>query len=88
MTLSNNIAAKPALPKKIEDAQELILKQQEEINKLKESQIALSDANIRIAELFMDRSEEHTSELSHTVISYAVFCLKKKKQKNKKIKNI
>src|SRR5947207_4439438 len=24
------------------------------------------------------RSEEHTSELSHTVISYAVFCLKKK----------
>src|SRR5256885_4084455 len=25
------------------------------------------------------RSEEHTSELSHLVISYAVFCLKKKK---------
>src|SRR5438034_9075551 len=25
------------------------------------------------------RSEEHTSELHHTVISYAVFCLKKKK---------
>src|SRR5438034_5489537 len=25
------------------------------------------------------RSEEHTSESSHTVISYAVFCLKKKK---------
>src|ERR1039457_7459519 len=24
------------------------------------------------------RSEEHTSELSHPVISYAVFCLKKK----------
>src|SRR2546427_10960819 len=30
------------------------------------------------------RSEEHTSELSHSQISYAVFCLKKKK--NKKIK--
>src|SRR5947207_11059940 len=30
------------------------------------------------------RSEEHTSELSHTVISYAVFCLKKKKKKKKK----
>src|SRR5213594_5247202 len=30
------------------------------------------------------RSEEHTSELqSRTLISYAVFCLKKKKQKNK-----
>src|SRR5436190_12314932 len=25
------------------------------------------------------RSEEHTSEPSHTVISYAVFCLKKKR---------
>ena len=31
------------------------------------------------------RSEEHTSELqSRPHISYAVFCLKKKKQKNKK----
>src|SRR6187431_3508566 len=30
------------------------------------------------------RSEEHTSELqSRTVISYAVFCLKKKKKKNR-----
>src|SRR5207253_9166760 len=27
------------------------------------------------------RSEEHTSELHHVAISYAVFCLKKKKQK-------
>src|SRR5256885_10124230 len=26
----------------------------------------------------LERSEEHTSELSHLVISYAVFCLKKK----------
>src|SRR5258708_30764635 len=26
----------------------------------------------------MHRSEEHTSELSHQIISYAVFCLKKK----------
>src|SRR5205807_3393088 len=29
-----------------------------------------------------ERSEEHTSESSHLVISYAVFCLKKKNQKN------
>ena len=29
----------------------------------------------------VQRSEEHTSEPSHTVISYAVFCLKKKKHK-------
>src|SRR5438132_6614711 len=28
------------------------------------------------------RSEEHTSEPSHTVISYAVFCLKKKKHRS------
>src|SRR5438309_4348532 len=27
------------------------------------------------------RSEEHTSELQHSSISYAVFCLKKKKKK-------
>src|ERR1022692_5206026 len=27
------------------------------------------------------RSEEHTSELCHLVISYAVFCLKKKKKR-------
>src|SRR2546422_8566282 len=30
----------------------------------------------------LDRSEEHTSDSSHGYISYAVFCLKKKK-KNK-----
>src|SRR5690242_20785976 len=30
------------------------------------------------------RSEEHTSELSHMSISYAVFCLKKKKKIQKR----
>src|ERR1039457_3737051 len=30
------------------------------------------------APAFSNRSEEHTSESSHLVISYAVFCLKKK----------
>src|SRR6056300_498252 len=36
----------------------------------------------------MRRSEEHTSELqSHSEISYAVFCLKKKKRKHKLTKN-
>ena len=35
----------------------------------------------------VDRSEEHTSELqSRGLISYAVFCLKKKKEKKKKNK--
>src|SRR5690242_21469096 len=32
-----------------------------------------------------ERSEEHTSELHHMSISYAVFCLKKKKKKRKPI---
>ena len=32
------------------------------------------------------RSEEHTLNSSHTVISYAVFCLKKKKKQNKQKK--
>src|SRR2546426_9033327 len=31
------------------------------------------------------RSEEHTSDSSHLVISYAVFCLKKKKNKNRRV---
>src|SRR5574341_1576986 len=31
------------------------------------------------------RSEEHTSELQYQLISYAVFCLKKKKKKKKKL---
>src|SRR3546814_10560315 len=35
------------------------------------------------------RSEEHTSELQSLMrISYAVFCLKKKKQKNQQLMNI
>src|SRR2546426_8529080 len=32
-----------------------------------------------------DRSEEHTSEPSHLVISYAVFCLKKKNEMRRRI---
>ncbi len=37
--------------------------------------------------LFVRRSEEHTSELqSHSFISYAVFCLKKKKNTEKQNK--
>src|SRR3546814_6914010 len=36
-----------------------------------------------------DRSEEHTSELqSLMLISYAVFCLKKKKDKKKKLSTL
>src|SRR3989454_7827292 len=39
--------------------------------------VNLAQGNGHIRHLM--RSEEHTSELSHLVISYAVFCLKKKK---------
>src|SRR3546814_3667332 len=40
---------------------------------------------LRIAEIML-RSEEHTSELQSLMrISYAVFCLKKKKTKNTKL---
>src|SRR5690625_5627325 len=35
--------------------------------------------NKRLEEHLLTRSEEHTSELHHVAISYAVFCLKKKK---------
>src|SRR2546422_2997427 len=34
----------------------------------------------RLVRLMPKRSEEHTSELHHGYISYAVFCLKKKKK--------
>ena len=38
--------------------------------------------NLEVPDNTAPRSEEHTSELqSHSFISYAVFCLKKKKKK-------
>ena len=41
---------------------------------------SLDGQGFTISNLFINRSEEHTSELqSHSFISYAVFCLKKKK---------
>ena len=47
---------------------------------------ALEDESITVfgdGKQMRDRSEEHTSELqSHSFISYAVFCLKKKNIKN------
>ena len=44
---------------------------------------SISDLMEEFSKTFIDwRSEEHTSELqSHSFISYAVFCLKKKKKK-------
>src|SRR3546814_7090013 len=45
-------------------------------------------APVRSIESATDRSEEHTSELQSLMrISYAVFCLKKNKQKQKQSQN-
>src|SRR3546814_2644934 len=48
-----------------------------------DEEIAAAQEQQNIEALFKDRSEEHTSELQSLMrISYAVFCLKKKKNKN------
>src|SRR5437660_8943931 len=39
------------------------------------------------ASWLIERSEEHTSELSHVAISYAVFCLKKKNESRKYVES-
>src|SRR3546814_9857077 len=45
--------------------------------------IGVASKGHRVSLLATDRSEEHTSELQSLMrISYAVFCLKKKKQKH------
>src|SRR5574344_1498348 len=45
----------------------------------------ISDTKAQLEEVGM-RSEEHTSDSSHQIISYAVFCLKKKKRTSKRKK--
>src|SRR3546814_6880606 len=46
-------------------------------------QVARENQLSRFGTVSLDRSEEHTSELQSLMrISYAVFCLKKKKHKN------
>src|SRR3546814_1864929 len=53
-------------------------------NAIIEWSTALNDGEMQLREI-LDRSEEHTSELqSLMLISYAVFCLKKKNNKNHK----
>src|SRR2546429_5844210 len=44
-----------------------------------EIEIVMEEAGAALMPAPLLRSEEHTSELSHGYISYAVFCLKKKK---------
>ena len=41
--------------------------------------VLIAQALTSLAQVYViDRSEEHTSELQHQIISYAVICLKKK----------
>ena len=54
----------------------------EEVNYWKELINLIEEAKLKCASTL--RSEEHTSNSSHANISYAVFCLKKKKKKNKR----
>src|SRR3546814_3871127 len=49
--------------------------------------VAMAGGEAKIAGIVQDRSEEHTSELQSLMrISYAVFCLKKKRTKNRHVK--
>src|SRR2546427_5949285 len=48
----------------------------------KNTSIGISYLRLAIPKAEQRRSEEHTSNSSHSQISYAVFCLKKKKKKN------
>src|SRR3546814_19204904 len=49
--------------------------------------LVVDGGGVEIADLAVARSEEHTSELQSLMrISYAVFCLKKKKYKKTKIR--
>src|SRR3546814_8994030 len=55
------------------------------IQRMKKKKLALKDRLAQLEDGFIPdiRSEEHTSELQSLMrISYAVFCLKKKKQKH------
>src|SRR5574344_1293957 len=48
--------------------------------KVRKEWLATIDGRTRHSHAMLDRSEEHTSDSSHQIISYAVFCLKKKKK--------
>src|SRR3546814_6392394 len=55
-----------------------------ELSSIRTTAILPVDLNSYLYKLNADRSEEHTSELQSLMrISYAVFCLKKQKNKNK-----
>src|SRR5256885_5215390 len=66
-------------PEKARDALKKIKSEIERANNRSDAQTLDGARAIKV--MFQEaRSEEHTSELHHLVISYAVFCLKKKKK--------
>src|SRR3546814_9132384 len=65
------------------DADPLMREMAQEEMQLIKSRLPDAERALALQLLPRDRSEEHTSELQSLMrISYAVFCLKKKKQKN------
>ena len=68
---------------KLQKLEEILKMMDENVSK-KEFIDAFEKVVNLVSAIKKERSEEHTSELqSHSFISYAVFCLKKKTKKNK-----
>src|SRR4029079_19828486 len=53
------------------------------VSTVRSTSVATASRNWAAARSAWTRSEEHTLNSSHYLISYAVFCLKKKKQKQR-----
>src|SRR3546814_2572756 len=75
-------------PKKAEPGEKAKERAEERATKLAEAEAAKNAAETETVEVVAEaRSEEHTSELQSLMrISYAVFCLKKKKNKRQNTK--
>lgn len=61
--MTNQIKAIKKQPTDLESALQIIEQQEAEIQKLKDSEVALSDANIRVAELYMDLEDSQNQVL-------------------------
>src|SRR3546814_1902338 len=74
-------------PARVSVAQDLSVEGDERQLRMLMTELVRNSWNFSNGEVVLDRSEEHTSELQSLMrISYAVFCLKKKKKKIEQIK--